>query len=252
MLTVFITALCVGGATMLGGVIGYFIRYQNPKIDGFVFSFAAGVMLAASFAELVLPAVENADAGLFCICLAGILGGGVLIHALQKLLQVLHKRGGRTALSSPVAGDGNALGALLFVAAVAIHNLPEGIAAGVAAGSDDIRKAIPVVAGIALQNLPEGMIVLPPLVHVGVSRRKALLVAVLTGVIEIVGTFFGYLLVAAAARAYPLILCIAGGTMLCIICTDVLEDANRMAGKRLSGYAFLIGCCMMLIMGRYL
>ena len=250
MLYAVITACFVGGATMLGGALGFFIKYQNVRADGAVFSFAAGVMLAASFAELILPPAHDADIPMFFVCMAAILLGGGLLHVMQKGLGALRRKRGTAPSDADTGSPDRLTGAFLFIAAIAIHNLPEGAAAGVGVGTGDIGRAVTVAAGIALQNVPEGMIVIPPLVRAGVSRKKALLVSILTGVIEIAGTVAGYLAVSVSAAVLPVLLCLAGGTMLYIISTEVLEDATRTAGKRLTGYSFLLGCCAMLAMER--
>ncbi len=212
-----------------------------------MFAFAAGLMLSAAFAELILPAVDGAELCTLFECLAGLMGGGALLHLLQMGLD----RFGAARLRRNNRGsaqDAERLNrALLFLAAIAVHNLPEGLAAGVGQGGGDLRRAVAITAGIALQNVPEGMIVIPPLVNAGVSRKKALGAAVVTGVIEIFGVFLGGFAAAGPGAVLPLLLCFAGGTMLYIICTDVIDDANRMAGKALAGYAFLLGCCAMLL-----
>ena len=251
MLTVFLIALFVGGATMLGGVLGYFMKKTAPVADGAVFSFAAGVMLAASFAELILPVTENTQPSALLLGLTGIVAGGALLHLLQKPLDRITES--RLCRHSAFKGTDRQkmTEALLFVAAITIHNLPEGLAAGIGAGADDFRKTLTVAAGVALQNVPEGMIVLTPLVAAGFSRKRALAVSLLTGVIEIAGTFLGYFAASAAGNVLPFFLCLAGGCMLFIICTDVIEFANRLAGKTVSGYAFLFGCCGMLLMDRF-
>ena len=251
MLNACLIALLVGGATMLGGAIGYFVKYNNKRIDGAVFAFAAGVMLAATFAELILPETDAAGTAGFFLCLLGIVSGGALIHCLQKWLLLIQKKNPEWKLASAVNRP-ELKGALLFIVALAIHNLPEGIAAGVGLGTGDLSKALTVAAGIALQNVPEGMIVLPPLIHAGISRKKALIVSVFTGVIEIAGTFLAYFAASLSSAVLPFILCFAGGTMLYIICTDVIGDAERMAGKELSGYSLLVCCCVMLVMERYI
>ena len=250
MLYAWIIALCVGGATMLGGVLGFFIKYQNARADGAVFSFAAGVMITASFAELILPVAAAAEPAVFYLCLSGLILGGGVIFGMQKLMELPQRKQRRRGILQTEADPAD--GTILFVAAIAIHNLPEGIAAGAALGNGDFSRAVAVAAGIALQNIPEGMIVLPPLVHIGVSRKKALLVSVLTGVIEIFGTFLGYFAASVTGAVLPFLLCLAGGAMLYIIATDITEDANRLAGKTLSGFSFLLGCCAMVLMEKYL
>ena len=251
MITVLLIALFVGGATMLGGVFGYFMKRNAPAVDGAVFSFAAGVMLAASFAELILPVTNGSPPLRLALGLAGILAGGALLHLLQKPLDRFAASRIRLHPAFAATDQKKMTEALLFVAAITIHNLPEGLAAGIGAGTDDFRKTLTVAAGVALQNIPEGMIVLTPLIAAGFSRKRALAVSILTGVIEIAGTFLGYFATAAAGSILPFFLCLAGGCMLYIICTDVIGDANRLAGKTVSGYAFLFGCCGMLLMDRF-
>ena len=251
MLNVLFVALYVGGATMLGGATGYFIKYQNEKTDGAVFSFAAGVMLAAAFSELILPETENNGSFLFYFCLLGLIAGGGAIHGMQGLLRIIQAKYPGAQIAAAFQRPGMQ-SALLFIIALAVHNLPEGIAAGVSLGSGDLARAFTVASGIALQNVPEGMIVLPPLIHAGVPRKKALAVSVMTGVIEMVGVFLGYFAASVSEKVLPVVMCFAGGTMLYIICTDVMADANRMAGKRLAGYCLLVGCAVMLIMKRYI
>ncbi len=248
MLNASLIALAVGGATIFGGILGYFIKYRNERFEGAVFSFAAGIMLAASFNELILPVFQSEKGLLYWLCLAGLTCGGGLILLMQLALQKLYVLFPFPRIGSPQNTASSINGALLLIAAIAVHNLPEGLAAGVGAGTGDIMKALKIAAGIALQNIPEGMIVILPLVRAGVTRKKALLAAVLTGVIEIAGAFLGYCAVNAVTSLLPFMLTLAGGTMLYIICTEVLEDANAMAGKPLSGFSCLFGCCAMLLM----
>lgn len=238
-----LTAFLVGGATMLGGVLGTVIDYKNEKIDGAVLSFAAGIMLAASIAELIAPSLEDRSWGAFFVGLFSMVLGGAVISVLERFVSPLSK-----ALSH--GNDPQFDAALLFILAIALHNLPEGIVAGVGFGTGDRSKSLTLALGIALQNVPEGMIVVPPLLGAGVGRMKAMFVAILTGVVEVFGTFIGYYAVNISQTLLPFILCLTGGTMLYIICTDILTDANEKAGRKLSGYTFLAGCGLMFILGR--
>lgn len=246
-MNIFLVALSVGGATMLGSILGYIIKYSNEKIDGVIFSFAAGIMMAACFSELLLPCTDE-NIIMFALCLFGIIAGGGVIVSLNRFITFIEKRFFPAEKNLSDVQHDRRVKALLFVTAIAIHNLPEGLAAGVGLGTGDMAKAITIAAGIALQNVPEGMIVLPPLTHVGFSRKNALYISLFTGVIEIVGVYLGYFASTVANIIMPVILCIAGGTMLYIICTDILDDAGALAGKKASGFSFLAGCCAMLIM----
>ena len=137
---------------------------------------------------------------------------------------------------------------LLFVAAMAIHNLPEGLAAGVGFGTEDIPRALAIAGGIALQNLPEGMVLIAPMLHAGIPPRRTLLLAMSTGVIEIAGTLLGFATVSLSAAILPFLLAFAGGAMLYIICDDMIPACQ---GSK-SVCILLTGFCLMLAMDYYL
>ena len=233
-------ALAVGGTTMLGGAIGFLIRVRSEKTEGRIFAFAGGVMLAASVADLILPALEGKSGASLAVCLVSVLLGGALITLMSGVVPFLERRllDGRT-------GGKRFRAALLFVLAIAMHNLPEGLACGAALGTGDLAVAASLTLGIAVQNVPEGMIVIPPLTAAGVRRTRALLASVLTGVIEIVGVFLGYFTSRLALTLMPYILCLTGGAMSYIICTDVLNTPRDPVGR---GYAFLLGMCLLFLL----
>ena len=134
-------------------------------------------------------------------------------------------------------------GALLFLAAIAIHNFPEGIAAGVGFGSGSTAQALAIAAGIAAQNVPEGMVLIPPLLRCGMTPRQALGLSMATGIPEIIGTFLGYGAVSLSTAALPFVLAFAGGTMLYVICQDMIPAAQS---HRRGTAALLLGFCFML------
>ena len=140
------------------------------------------------------------------------------------------------------------LTALLFVMAIAIHNLPEGIAAGVGFGSDNTAQALMIAGGIALQNIPEGMVIIAPMLSAGISRRRTFLIASATGAVEVVGTLLGYFAVSISAAILPFALAFAGGTMLYVISDEMIPDTHAHGSERGATYALLIGFCLMLAM----
>ncbi len=249
MFNVLKAALLVGGATILGAVIGYFCKYNNQKIDGAVFSFAAGIMLAAAFGDLVFPAVEGLEIVRFIIALCSFVFGGCCMYIFERLLTAVQKK-----LPEKIScvRDERSAAVIMFVSALALHNLPEGIAAGVCCSGAERGAAFTLLSGIALQNIPEGIVVIPPLVMIGMRRKKAFLISVFTGVIEIAGTFAGYYTAAFSDRIMPYILCATGGTMLYIISTDVLYEAVDLTGRKNTGFSFLAGVCMMLFLERFI
>ena len=136
---------------------------------------------------------------------------------------------------------------LLFVIAIAIHNLPEGIAAGVGFGSGDVEQALLIAGGIALQNIPEGMVIIGPMLASGIKPRKTFVLAMLTGLVEVVGTLLGYFAVSIASAILPFALSFAGGTMLYVISDEMIPETHSHGSQRGATYALLVGFCLMLV-----
>ena len=242
---VLLTALGVGGATIIGALIGFLFKNLSHKFSDIVLSFAAGVMLAASVVGLILPSLEyGGDWGLL-VTVLGIFAGAVCLNLIDKLVPHLHKMIG-TEIESHNNANLNKI--LLFVMAIAIHNLPEGIAAGVGFGSDNTTQAMIIAAGIALQNIPEGMVIIAPMLSAGVSKKKTLIIAMATGLVEVVGTLIGYFAVSVAAVILPFALAFAGGTMLYVISDEMIPETHAHGGERGATYALLVGFCLMLVM----
>ena len=137
---------------------------------------------------------------------------------------------------------------LLFVTAIAIHNLPEGIAAGVGfgLGPENNTQALIIAGGIALQNIPEGMVIIAPMLAAGVKPSRTFLLAAMTGLIEIVGTIVGYFAVTVASAILPFALAFAGGTMLYVISDEMIPETHAHGHQRGATYALLVGFCLML------
>jgi ZIP family zinc transporter len=126
-------------------------------------------------------------------------------------------------------------------------NLPDGIAAGVSFGSEDVSRALLIAGGIALQNIPEGMIIIAPMLAAGVTRGRTLLIALATGLVEVVGTLIGYFAVSIAAAVLPFGLAFAGGTMLYVVSDEMIFETHSHGSQRAATYALLVGFCVMLI-----
>lgn len=240
-----LTALGVGGATVVGAAIGFLFKNLSHKFSDIILSFAAGVMLAAAILGLILPSVEyGGDFGLL-IAVVGIFAGALCLNFVDKLVPHLHKIIGPDIEEHQNA---NLSKVLLFVIAIAIHNLPEGIAAGVGFGSGNTAQALTIAGGIALQNIPEGMVVIGPMLAAGVSKKKTFLCALVTGLVEVVGTFIGYFAVSVSSAILPFALAFAGGTMLYVISDEMIPETHSHGVERGATYALLVGFCFMLAM----
>ena len=241
---VLLTALGVGGATIIGAVIGFLFRRLSHTFSDIVLSFAAGVMLSAAVIGLILPSVEYGGKYGLLITVAGIFTGAICLNLIDRLVPHLHKMAG---VDSEHHANGNLSKVLLFVSAIAIHNLPEGIAAGVGFGAGDTTQALIIAGGIALQNIPEGMVIIAPMLAAGVKPSKTFVLAMLTGVVEVVGTLIGYFAVNVASAILPFALAFAGGTMLYVISDEMIPETHAHGSERGATYALLVGFCLMLV-----
>lgn len=234
MYLVLLTAFGVGGATVAGALIGFFFKEASARFGNTILAFSAGVMLAASVLGLIIPALESGGRYALIIALSGIFCGAVCMDILEWLVIKLR----------PEAQRRNKV--MLFVAAIAIHNLPEGIAAGVGFGAGNSADALMIAGGIALQNIPEGMVIIGPMLTTGMTPKRTFLYALITGLIEVVGTFIGYFAVTLAEAILPFSLALAGGTMLFIICGEMIPQTCCGECGRSASYSLLAGFCLML------
>lgn len=245
-----LTALGVGGATAIGALIGFLFKNPSHKVNDLILSFAAGVMLSAAVVGLILPSVESGGDYAILITAAGIFAGALCLNLIDKLVPHLHKMTGQDIEEHPEqAARINKV--LLFVIAIGIHNLPEGIAAGVSFGTGDLSQALSVALGIALQNIPEGMVIIAPMLATGMSRSRTLAIALLTGLVEVVGTFIGYFAVNISTAVLPFALAFAGGTMLYVVSDEMIPETHH---DNHSGatYALLAGFIVMLTVDFFL
>ncbi len=245
---VILTAIGVGFATVFGSFIGFALKKIPHKFNDIVLSFAAGIMLAAAVLGLIVPAVESSDGlvGLLVV-VAGIMCGAVFLSMMDRVVPHLHNIAGIDKESHPEnASQLNRV--ILFVLAIAIHNLPEGIAAGVSFGTGNIADAITVSGGIALQNIPEGMVIIAPMLNAGVPKRRAFLIALATGLVEVVGTMIGYFVVSISVAILPFALAFAGGTMLYVISDEMIPETHSHGYEKGATFSLLIGFCVMLTM----
>ena len=241
---VLLTALGVGGATVIGAVIGFIFKKISHRFSDIVLSFAAGVMLAAAVLGLILPSLEYGGKYGLLMTVAGIFAGALCLNLIDKLVPHLHKMAGADIEDHK---NTNLSKVLLFVTAIAIHNLPEGIAAGVGFGSGDTAQALIIAGGIALQNIPEGMVIIGPMLAAGVKPSRTFVLAMLTGVVEVIGTLIGYFAVSVSTAILPVALAFAGGTMLYVISDEMIPETHAHGSERGATYALLVGFCVMLV-----
>ena len=240
----------IAAAATAAGTLPVLLSQQFSKrtYDCFL-GFGAGVMLGATSFSLIVPALAaaaSAGAGKFeasAIVGAGVMAGAALLLLLDLLVSA------DPAQLSYAPGTGNSLKrAWLFVAAVALHNLPEGLAIGVAYAGPDLEKAYSLATGISIQDVPEGLVVALALRSVGYGRLASVGFGMASGIIEPVAAAFGVALIGIAAGALPLGLAAAAGAMLFVIVNDVIPESHRSGNGLYASVALVIGFIVMTIL----
>ena len=248
---VLLTALGVGGATVIGAILGFAFKKISHKFSDIVLAFAAGIMLAAAVVGLILPSLEYGGKAPLLVTVVGIFCGALCLNLLDRLVPHLHRLTGVDQEAHPAQTEQlNKI--LLFVMAIAIHNLPEGIAAGVGFGTENTGEALVIAAGIALQNIPEGMVIIAPMLAAGMSHKRTFVAALMTGVVEVIGTLLGYFAVSLSTAVLPFALAFAGGTMLYVISDEMIPETHAHGCERGATYSLLAGFCLMLVMSAVL
>ena len=236
---VWISAAGLSLATIIGSVIGFLVKSLPHKWNDAILGFCAGVMLAASTVGLILPAAQDAGSGRWWLILIGVILGMLLLNVLDLVTPHLHKL---TGLEEEEHRNNASLNhVLLFVLAIALHTLPEGLAAGVGFNAADSTDAWAVTLGIAIQNVPEGMVVIAPLLIAGVSKIRTFLISLVIALLEVVGVWIGYGMGAISPILLPVMLALAGGAMLYVVSDEMIPETHAHGYQKLATYALVLG-----------
>ena len=240
--------------TTLGSAGVFFLNGKmNRNLQRALSGFAAGVMVAASVWSLIIPAMEqSAHMGklAFLPAFIGVWGGVLFLFLLDRLIPHLHLNSQKPEVSASNLGK-----SAMMVLAVALHNLPEGMALGVVAagwltGNESISAAtaLALALGIALQNMPEGAIISMPLNSNGMRKGKAFGYGVLSGVIEPIGAIVTILLAELIAPLLPYLLCFAAGAMLYVVVEELIPEASEGEHSNLGTMFFAVGFSLMMVL----
>jgi ZIP family zinc transporter len=241
-----LASLLAGLGTGIGGLFVYLVRRMTLALETLLMSMAAGVMLAASAFSLLIPALEAAapdfgDAGAGLVASLGVLIGAAAFWTAHHYVPHEHFFKGR---------EGQDLVQVkrlwLFVLAITIHNFPEGLAVGAGFGGPDQSKSIALATGILVQNMPEGFIVAMALIALNYPRRTAVLIALLTGLVEPVGGLLGAGAVAFVEPLLPWTMAFAAGAMLFVIGGEMIPETHRKGYESRATFGLMIGFCLML------
>lgn len=233
-------------ATILGSLLGFRIKELPHKWNDAVMGFCAGVMLAASTLGLIQPAAQMAGIQRCWLVIIGVVCGMLFLRVLDLVTPHLHAITGLD--EEKHANNANIDKILLFVLAIAIHKLPEGMATGVGFNAAETGDAWAVTIGIALQNIPEGMVVIAPLLMAGVSRTRTFVISLCIAMIEVAGTLLGYGIGTLSESFLPVMLSFAGGAMLYVVCDEMIPQTHchGHANIKIDTYALIIGFLLIL------
>ncbi len=238
MLQAFLATLFTWGMTALGASLVFGTKKVPRKLLDAMLGFAAGVMIAASFWSLLAPAIEISEAGSLPVWvppLIGFLAGGVFLRLLDRVLPHLHPG---LPMSEVEGVETSWRRSVLLISAITLHNIPEGLAIGVAFGAvgvgiqagvpaASLGAAIALAVGIGLQNFPEGTAVAMPLRREGMSRGKSFFYGQLSAVVEPIAAVIGAAAVVVAAPILPYALAFAAGAMIFVVAEELIPEAKR-------------------------
>lgn len=244
-----IAAIGVGGSTVIGSLLGFFIKGVSHRVNDSIMGLCAGVMLCASVLGLMEPAfsLTNGWTSLWLPCL-GVLCGVLVLNAFDHLTPHLHSI---TGVEQEEHHNNEHINhVLLFVFAIALHKFPEGLAAGVGFGGDLGDDAADVAIAISLQNVPEGMVIISPLLLAGVSHWRTLLITLAIGIIGVIGMLVGYFLGSLSEAVLPFMLALAGGAMLYVVSDEMIPESHAHGYQKSATYALLAGFVIMLLIDK--
>ena len=232
-------SLAAGLATGVGALPIFLTRKVSDKLLDTLLGFSAGIMLAAAFFSLLLPAIGQ---GGIWSATGGVVIGALVLHLIDRFVPHFHPVTGPEGLPSKLPR------VWLFVIAITIHNFPEGMAVGVSFGTGDLSAGMVIALAIGLQNMPEGLAVALPLMREGYSRARSFAYATLTGLVEPIGGLLGVALVVIFHPLLPWALAFAGGAMLFVISDEIIPESHRKGFEREATFGLIAGFVVMMIL----
>ncbi|MEY3953262.1 MAG: hypothetical protein RLZZ397_142 [Pseudomonadota bacterium] len=236
-------------ATTLGATPALFLKQLTSKVEDTLLGVAAGMMLAAAAFSLIIPGIEAGES----IMGSALSGSGLVVLGLAMgvlLMMGLDAFTPHEHVNTGPCGPGyeRCHRVWLFVLAVAIHNLPEGMAVGVSFSQGDLSTGLPLATAIAVQDIPEGLAVAMSLRAIGLSPFKAIGIAALGGLLEPLGALFGMALVGTSMLAYPIGLGLAAGAMLFVVSHEVIPETHRNGHQLAATNGLMAGFALMMVL----
>lgn len=238
-----IATLFTYGVTALGAALVFFFKRVNKNLLDAMLGISAGVMIAASFFSLLLPALESLESLKLniSIIIIGFMSGGILLFIGDKVCERLVTKSNKRIL--------------MLIISITLHNIPEGLAVGVAFGSTffgldgaTVLSAAMLALGIGIQNFPEGTAVSVPLMREGMNRKRAFFYGQLSGIVEPISGVIGAILVIKMRMLLPFLLAFAAGAMIYVVVEELIPESQSNEKKDLMALFTLIGFSIMMLL----
>lgn len=236
-------AIITGAGTILGALGLYGVRRPSRRVLDAMLGAAAGVMLAAVSFSLLAPALDGEDTWGAARLAVAFVAGAFGVWGLHRSLPHEHMLKGHEGPMSRTARK-----TTLLVVAVALHNVPEGLAVGVGLGNDPDGAGLALAGGILVQNVPEGLAVAAALAGLGASRAQSIWLSSFTGLIEIAAALAGLVIASAAEVALPGLLAAAAGAMLFVVSHEIVPETHRHGYEDIATVGLVLGFAGMILL----
>ena len=244
---IWISAAGLAGSIFMGSLLGFFIKELPHKWNDAILGYCAGIMLAASMLGLIVNAFDMTTSLPWWMIAVGVMLGALFLNVLDLITPHLHHI---TGLDEEEHLNNKSLDKiLLFVMAIALHKMPEGMAAGVSMSTVETDWSLSV--GIALQNIPEGMVIIAPLLMAGVSKMRTVVISLVIGLLEVIGVWVGFGMGSLSEMFLPVMLGFAGGAMLYVTSDELIPETHAHGYQKQATYALLLGVITFIAMEKY-
>lgn len=231
--------------TFLGSSLVYFVKSKSQKLVSIALGLAAGIMIAATFFSLLLPAIQQVEDHLLLLFLIPLVffSGGLFLRLCDKFLPHEH------IISHQKEGPTNTLSKnKLLLLAMTLHNIPEGLAVGIAIASVKTNLVPALILSIGIQNFPEGTAISLPLHESGISRFKAMMYGQYSALVEIPSALLGFLFAQLFSSILPFALSFAAGAMMFVCIEELIPEANALKEVDVGTMSFMVGFMIMMML----
>lgn len=245
-----LAVLFMGASTIAGTLIGLLARNIPHKLNDAMLGLAAGIMLAASILGLIEPAFSTPGKTSLALSLCGTVAGAAAVSFLDKVIPHLHRLAG---VDTEEHRNNASIGKiLLFVSAVALHKIPEGLATGIGFGTPDASDALTLAAAISLQNIPEAIVIAAPLLAAGVSTKRTICLSFVIASASIASVVGGIAIAECLHFAMPFLSAAAGGAMLYVISDEMIPETHSHGHEKAATFALIAGLVIVIVIQRLL